>query len=843
MADPRMRKSTRARRVGLKAVPIIEALEGRLVLSDGLPQIGFVVVNDWGTGFQGKLTITNDESRDFVDWTLGFDLPHSITSLWNARMVSQGGGHYVIGDAGWNNDIAPGAIVELGFVANKVGAASAPKNYDFRDQGLAPPDPGVGQASATFRVVNDWGTGFQGEVVITNPGPSTVQDWRLEFDFPYKIEGIWNATVASRSGNHYTIKNAGWNKAIAPGTSVSFGFTGSPGKVSGGPTGYLLNGIPLGGGSGPLPTLSVADVSMTEGDSGSSTARFTVSLSAAAKGTVTVNYATRDATAKAGSDYNAASGTLTFQPGQTSRTVDVAVRGDATDEPNETFALALTNPSGATIARGEATATVVDNDAAPGLAIGDTSAQVVDSRAPAGYFRTQGNQIVDANGQVVKIAGVNWFGFESSTYAPHGLWTRGYKSMMDQMKSLGFNTIRLPFSNQLFDPGSTPNGIDFSKNPDLQGLSGLQILDKIVAYAGQLGMRIFLDHHRSDAGAGAEGSGLWYTSAYPESRWISDWTMLASRYAGNPTVIGADLHNEPHGPATWGGGNAATDWRSAAERAGNAILQANPNWLIIVEGVESGSSGSTWWGGNLSDAGSKPVRLNVPGRLVYSPHDYPASIYPQRWFSDPSYPNNLPAVWDANWGYLFKQGIAPVLIGEFGSKFETQSDRLWASTLVKYLGGDFDLNGTSDLAPGALGLSWTYWSWNPNSGDTGGILKDDWTSVNQNKLDAIQPIKFPFGSAPATTATFTVTLSSASGKPVSVAYATANGTALAGVDYTSVSGTLTFAPGETSKTILVPILGGTADVPDRTFQVVLTGPTDATLLDGVGVGTIRRKRP
>ena len=173
--------------------------------------------------------------------------------------------------------------------------------------------------------------------------------------------------------------------------------------------------------------------------------------------------------------------------------------------------------------------------------------------AGQGFFHTRGNQIVDASGNGVKIAGVNWFGMESDRYAPHGLHARNYKDMMDQMEDLGFNTIRLPFSDQLFDSGSTPNGIDFGKNPDLAGLNGLQIMDKIVAYAGQIGLKIILDHHRSGAGAGANGNGLWYDGAYTEQEWIADWTMLAARYAGNPTVIGADLHNEPHGPATWGG--------------------------------------------------------------------------------------------------------------------------------------------------------------------------------------------------------------------------------------------------------------------------------------------------
>ncbi len=77
---------------------------------------------------------------------------------------------------------------------------------------------------------------------------------------------------------------------------------------------------------------------------------------------------------------------------------------------------------------------------------------------------------------------------------------------------------------------------------------------------------------------------------------------------------------------------------------------------------------------------------------------------------------------------------------------------------------------------------------------------------------------------------------------MSVAYATADGTAVAGVDYAARSGTLSFAPGETSKTIYVPILGGPADVADTAFTLTLTAPNGATILDGQGLGTIRRRR-
>jgi endoglucanase len=357
--------------------------------------------------------------------------------------------------------------------------------------------------------------------------------------------------------------------------------------------------------------------------------------------------------------------------------------------------------------------------------------------AGTGYWHTSGNQILDSNNQPVRIAGINWFGFETANYVVHGLWTRNYQDMLNQIKSLGYNTIRLPYSNQLFDAGSTPNSIDFTKNPDLQGLTGLQIMDKIIGYASQIGLRIILDRHRPDSGA---QSALWYTSAYPESRWISDWQMLANRYKGNPMVVGADLHNEPHAPACWGCGGTTVDWRLAAERAGNAILSVNPNWLIFVEGVDCYSAGGQasgdcyWWGGNLEGAATYPVQLNVPNRLVYSAHDYPSSVYPQTWFSDPNYPNNLPSVWDTHWGYLYKNNVAPVWLGEFGTKLQSTSDQQWLSTLVNYLG------------KGASGMNWTFWCWNPNSGDTGGILNDDWTTVNQAKQNYLNPIEFQLDS-------------------------------------------------------------------------------------------------
>ena len=114
-------------------------------------------------------------------------------------------------------------------------------------------------------------------------------------------------------------------------------------------TSATLNNAMISSGSA-LPTLSINDVSVAEGNSGTSTARFTVTLSAASTSTVTVNYATADATATAGSDYVSKSGTLTFAAGTTSQFVDVVVNGDTTVESNETFVVNLSSPVGATIA-------------------------------------------------------------------------------------------------------------------------------------------------------------------------------------------------------------------------------------------------------------------------------------------------------------------------------------------------------------------------------------------------------------------------------------------------------------------------------------------------------------
>jgi chitinase len=368
-------------------------------------------------------------------------------------------------------------------------------------------------------------------------------------------------------------------------------------------------------------------------------------------------------------------------------------------------------------------------------------------------------------------------------------------------------------------------------------------MDKIVDYAGEIGLKIILDHHRSNAGAGTSENGLWYNSQYTQAAWINDWKMLAARYADDPAVIGADLHNEPYN-GTWGGGGVK-DWALAAETAGNAIGAVNANWLIFVEGVGTYNGQNYWWGGNLMGVRDRPIDLTLDNKLVYSAHDYPNSVYEQPWFQGADFPANLPAKFDQMWGYIYREGIAPVWIGEFGTKLVDPKDAPWLAAITSYLGGDFNNDGTSDLAPGQKGPSWTFWSWNPNSGDTGGILNDNWTTVNQTKMGYLTPIEYQFhedapgdgGTSGGPTASFVLTLSEAATHEVTVDYQTVYGEAGA-ADFIASNGHVTFAVGEQSKTITIQISPDRLAEGNEHFGVVLSNAVGATITRATGTGTI-----
>ena len=174
-------------------------------------------------------------------------------------------------------------------------------------------------------------------------------------------------------------------------------------------------------------------------------------------------------------------------------------------------------------------------------------------------------------------------------------------------------------------------------------------------------------------------------------------------------------------------------------------------------------------------------------------------------------------MWDRNWGYLMEERIAPVLIGEWGSRLATSTDLSWAHQLRDYLA--------------ATGTPWLWWALNPNSADTGGLLADDWITVRPAVESLLGPAlaatrpAIPFADAAArfSSAQFTVALDAPAGEDVVVKYATADGTASAGLDYVATAGSLTFAPGEQTKTVDVPLLPDGVREGDEFFYLVLDG--------------------
>jgi len=380
-----------------------------------------------------------------------------------------------------------------------------------------------------------------------------------------------------------------------------------------------------------------------------------------------------------------------------------------------------------------------------------------------GYWHTSGSQILDANGVPVRIAGINWYGFETTDEVAHGLYAQDYHQILNTIHAQGYNTIRLPFSNQMVETPIIPKAIATSNaagpmNTDLVGLNSLQIMDKIITAAGALGLKVILVNHRSEAGNSNEPNGLWYTAKYPEANWIADWKLLATRYKtfvdgkGNPVVIGVDLRNEPHlivGGAKlgscWTGDtmsngcpttNVAQNWPAAATRAAKVVLTANPNLLIAVEGTDCYSGDCGWQGGNLEGAGKYPVVLPVANRLIYSAHDYGPDLSTQSWFTAKTTSTTLNAVWMRFWGYLSVNGVAPVWLGEFGttnasadvSSNVAGSQGQWFSSLVSFLGNQ-------------PAIGWTYWALNGE--DLFGLLDGRYdaippSSLKQQKLSSVQ---------------------------------------------------------------------------------------------------------
>ncbi len=226
--------------------------------------------------------------------------------------------------------------------------------------------------TSSFAVTSTWASGYQATLTLNNGQSTAVANWQLGFDLNATISSIWDAKVVSHVGTHYVIAGLAYDATLPGSGSLSFGYVAG-GATAAAPVNLTVNGTAIGTGTGnptpppptALPTVSVANAQVAEGNSGTTALPFTVSLSAASTTAVTLKYATANGTATAGLDYTATSGTLTFAPGQTTQVVNVPVLGDTNVEPDETLTLSLSSPLGATIAKALANGTILNDDTSP----------------------------------------------------------------------------------------------------------------------------------------------------------------------------------------------------------------------------------------------------------------------------------------------------------------------------------------------------------------------------------------------------------------------------------------------------------------------------------------------
>ena len=555
-----------------------------------------------------------------------------------------------------------------------------------------------------------------------------------------------------------------------------------------------------------LPAIAAADAVVTEGDTGTASAAFTVTLNAPSGRSVSVDYATGNGTAVAPGDYTAANGTLTFATGETTKTLNVAVKGDTLDEIDESFTLNLTNPSNGAFGDQNAQGAITDDDPLPGISIGDAT-------------------VLEGNSGTVTTT------FAVTLSAPSG-----------RAVSVNYATAN--------DTASTPADYEATSG-SVSFVSGETSKTVTVAVNGDA-----LDE--------------------PDEAFLVNLTAPVNATLADAQAIGTITDDEGV-PSLRVDDVTVTEGQSGTVNANFTVSLSNPSGQRVtatyatVDGTATAGADYTAGSGNLEFAPgvmTQPLTVQVKSDTIDE--------------FDETFTVNLSGATNASIGDGFGLGTvtdddalvnlsvtdATVTEGDSGTvsaaftvKLNTASAK---AVTVGYATANGSATAPADYAARSGTLTFAAGETTktidvPVNGDSLNELNETFTlelddAVNANIADAtgvgtitdndalpaltIADVTVAAeGDTGTTDAVFAVTLSPASGRPVTVNYATANAGATGG-DYVATSGQLSFAAGETSKTITVPVSGDLLDEPDETFNVNLSGVAGATLGDGTGVGTI-----
>ncbi|MCR4645837.1 MAG: cellulase family glycosylhydrolase [Oscillospiraceae bacterium] len=402
------------------------------------------------------------------------------------------------------------------------------------------------------------------------------------------------------------------------------------------------------------------------------------------------------------------------------------------------------------------------------------------------WLHVENGKVVDMDGNEVWMTGVNWFGYNVGSQIFDGAWSANVHDCLKLISDHGFNLLRVPMSTEILlqwkSGGKDPIiKLNEYKNPELtlEGVEGgtpmysFDIWNQVVAWCREEGIKIMMDVHCATTNAAGHNYALWYDPNYSEEDWLEALAWFADYYKDDDTIIAIDLKNEPHGKkddgifAKWDGSSDANNWRYSAEKGAKACLDQNPNLLIMVEGIEvypkfekgfDWNSPSTdyahygdpdyepfygaWWGANFRGVRDYPVNLgDRQSQLVYSPHDYGPMVWEQTWFhlegKKPNYTSYdfdeesmLKEYWYDTWAYLVEENMYPLLMGEWGGWTDDEHDpsganRHWMTVLRDYMIKKH--------------IHHTFWCFNENSSDTGGLMYDNFQKWDDVKYEFVKP--------------------------------------------------------------------------------------------------------
>ena len=621
------------------------------------------------------------------------------------------------------------------------------------------------------------------------------------------ISSGWGNPLAGR--NAFVADSPGYlasqlNLGSLAGQSVRFRFRmGTDSSVA--DLGWFIDDVHFYTCSGGSPKLSVSDVTKVEGNSGPTTLTFTVSLSPASSSQVRVTYATANGTAFAPTDYTALPATvLTFAAGETSKSVTVTVNGDTSVEGNETFHVNLSNAIGATIADGQGLGTITNDDLAK-LSINDVTKVEGNSGTTLFTFTVTLNpaaastvavQCVSADGSATAASDYSSVN-KILTFLPGQTSQPCSVAGVGDTSVEGNETFSVNLSGAVGAEITDGQGIGTITNDDLPRLS---ITDAAQA-EGSNGPTVFTFFVALSAPSTNQVK-VTYASLNGSAAAPTDYTALpATLLTFAPGETSKTVNVTVNGDTTVEGnetfsinlsgaiGATIADGQGIGTIANDDLPKLSINDMTRVEG-SSGTALFTFTV-TLSPAATSTITVRCASSdgSATAPSDY-SSV-------------------DKMVTFLTGQSSQPCAVSVVGDT-TVEGNETFSVNLNNAVG--------ATIADGQ---------------GIGTITNDDLPKLSITDVTQVE------GSNGLTTFTFTVNLSAPSPNQVKVNYASLNSTASAPTDYTALPVTvLTFAPGETSKTVTVMVNGDTTVEGNETFSINLSSAAGATIIDTQGKGTI-----